>query len=38
MPIMQDALRVSGRKHDIVGIKLYDKMDWVLPKARAIAH
>jgi uncharacterized protein (DUF58 family) len=28
----QDALRVSGRKHDIVGIKLYDKMDRVLPK------
>ena len=28
----QDALRVSGNKHDIVGIKLYDKMDRVLPK------
>lgn len=28
----QDALRVSGSKHDIVGIKLYDKMDRVLPK------
>src|SRR5215213_9128799 len=28
----QDALRVSGNKHDIVGIKLYDKMDKTLPK------
>ena len=28
----QDALRVSGNKHDIVGIKLYDKMDQKLPK------
>ena len=26
------ALRVSGNKHDIVGIKLYDKMDRYLPK------
>ena len=28
----QDALRVAGNKHDIVGIKLYDKMDKTLPK------
>jgi uncharacterized protein (DUF58 family) len=28
----QDALRVAGSKHDIVGIKLYDKMDKILPK------
>lgn len=28
----QDALRVSGNKHDIVGIKLYDKMDRYLPR------
>ena len=28
----QDALRVAGNKHDIVGIKLYDKMDRTLPK------
>lgn len=28
----QDALRVAGDKHDIVGIKLYDKMDRYLPK------
>ena len=28
----QDALRVAGNKHDIVGIKLYDKMDRALPK------
>jgi uncharacterized protein (DUF58 family) len=27
----QDALRVAGNKHDIVGIKLYDKMDRNLP-------
>ena len=27
----QDALRVAGNKHDIIGIKLYDKMDRVLP-------
>ena len=28
----QDALRVTGSKHDVVGIKLYDKMDKLLPK------
>ena len=28
----QDALRVVGNKHDVVGIKLYDKMDRNLPK------
>ena len=28
----QDALRVAGNKHDIVGIKLYDRMDRTLPK------
>src|SRR5689334_13266632 len=27
----QDALRVAGNKHDIIGIKLYDKMDRQLP-------
>ncbi len=27
----QDALRVAGNKHDIVGLKLYDKMDKTLP-------
>jgi uncharacterized protein (DUF58 family) len=26
-----DALRISGNKHDIVGIKLYDRMDQKLP-------
>lgn len=26
-----DALRVAGRKHDIIGIKIYDKMDMKLP-------
>jgi len=28
-----DALRVAARKHDIIGIKVYDKMDMELPKA-----
>jgi uncharacterized protein (DUF58 family) len=28
-----DALRIASRKHDIIGIKLYDQMDQVLPKA-----
>jgi uncharacterized protein (DUF58 family) len=28
----QDALRVAGSKHDIIGIKLYDKMDRYLPQ------
>jgi uncharacterized protein (DUF58 family) len=28
----KDALRVAGNKHDIVGIKLYDRMDRTLPK------
>jgi uncharacterized protein (DUF58 family) len=26
-----DALRVAGNKHDVVGIKIYDKMDMQLP-------
>src|SRR5438270_700600 len=26
-----DALRVAGSKHDLIGIKLYDKMDMYLP-------
>ena len=29
----EDALRVAGKKHDIIGIKLYDKMDMKLPDA-----
>jgi uncharacterized protein (DUF58 family) len=29
----QDALRVAARKHDIIGMKVYDKMDMELPKA-----
>jgi len=28
-----DALRIASRKHDIIGIKLYDQMDQVLPNA-----
>jgi uncharacterized protein (DUF58 family) len=27
----EDALKVAGRKHDVVGIKVYDKMDMRLP-------
>jgi uncharacterized protein (DUF58 family) len=27
----QDALRVAANKHDVIGIKLYDKMDRLLP-------
>lgn len=29
----EHALRVASRKHDIIGIKLYDKMDMQLPNA-----
>ena len=29
----EDALRISGKKHDVIGIKIYDKMDMELPKA-----
>ncbi len=32
----EDAIRVAGKKHDIIGIKLYDKMDRVLPNAGLI--
>ncbi|HET9429821.1 MAG TPA: DUF58 domain-containing protein [Chitinophagaceae bacterium] len=32
----EDALRVAGKKHDIVGIKLYDPMDMKLPDAGLI--
>ncbi|HMR93693.1 MAG TPA: DUF58 domain-containing protein [Chitinophagaceae bacterium] len=28
-----EALRVAGKKHDLIGIKLYDKMDMELPDA-----
>jgi uncharacterized protein (DUF58 family) len=28
-----DALRVAARKHDVIGIKVYDKMDMQLPDA-----
>ncbi len=28
-----DALRVTGNKHDVIGVKLYDQMDMKLPKA-----
>ncbi len=29
----EDALRIAGKKHDVIGIKLYDKMDQYLPDA-----
>lgn len=29
----EDALRIATRKHDVIGIKLYDKMDMQLPDA-----
>ena len=27
----EDALKVAGKKHDLIGIKVYDKMDMQLP-------
>ena len=29
----EDALRIAGKKHDVIGIKLYDKRDQYLPDA-----
>src|SRR5690349_209201 len=29
----EDALRIAAKKHDVIGIKLYDKMDMQLPDA-----
>jgi len=29
----EDALRIAGKKHDVIGIKVYDKMDQQLPNA-----
>ena len=29
----EDALRIAGKKHDVIGIKFYDKMDMQLPDA-----
>jgi uncharacterized protein (DUF58 family) len=29
----EDALRIAGKKHDVIGIKLYDPMDMQLPHA-----
>lgn len=29
----EDALRVAGNKHDVIGIKIYDRMDMQLPDA-----
>jgi uncharacterized protein (DUF58 family) len=32
----EDALKIAGRKHDVVGIKIYDRMEMVLPEAGLI--
>jgi uncharacterized protein (DUF58 family) len=32
----EDGLRVAGKKHDVIGIKVYDKMDIQLPDAGLI--
>ena len=32
----EEALRVAGKKHDLIGIKVYDKMDMQLPDAGLI--
>jgi uncharacterized protein (DUF58 family) len=32
----QDALRVASKKHDVIGIKIYDRMDQQLPNAGMI--
>ncbi|MBO9620064.1 MAG: DUF58 domain-containing protein [Niabella sp.] len=32
----EDALRVAGKKHDVIGIRLYDRMDKELPNAGLI--
>ena len=29
----EDALKVAGKKHDVIGIKMYDQMDMELPEA-----
>ena len=29
----EDALRIAGKKHDVIGIKIYDQMDKQLPNA-----
>lgn len=29
----KDALRIAGKKHDVIGIKIYDAMDMALPNA-----
>lgn len=32
----EDALRIAGKKHDVIGIKVYDRMDQQLPDAGLI--
>jgi uncharacterized protein (DUF58 family) len=33
----EDALKVAGKKHDLIGIKVYDRMDLQLPAAGLLA-
>ena len=35
-PGFEDALKVAAKKHDVIGIKVYDKMDMMLPDAGMI--
>jgi uncharacterized protein (DUF58 family) len=32
----EDALKVAGKKHDVIGVKVYDKMDMQLPEVGLI--
>ena len=33
----EDALRIAGKKHDVIGIKIYDKMDMDITGCRIVA-
>jgi uncharacterized protein (DUF58 family) len=32
----EDALKIAGKKHDVIGVKIYDKMDMQLPEVGLI--
>jgi Uncharacterized conserved protein (some members contain a von Willebrand factor type A (vWA) domain) len=32
-PAFEESLKVAGKKHDVIGVKVYDKMDMELPHA-----
>jgi len=32
----EDALKIAGKKHDVIGVKIYDRMDMQLPEAGLI--